>query len=89
MTRIETLHPELSADLVERVVNLSPEAMESLKLIWKSERTATLEDRREFSDEIRRRLDAYDRGELHAVDGDAVVARLRETIRKLKAGAKP
>ena len=89
MTRIETLHPELSADLVERVVNLSPEAMESLKLIWKSERTATLEDRREFSDEIRRRLDTYDRGELHAVDGDAVVARLRETIRKLKAGAKP
>jgi len=89
MTRTETLHPELSADLVERVVNLSPEAMESLKLIWKSERTATLEDRREFSDEIRRRLDAYDRGELHAVDGDAVVARLRETIRKLKAGAKP
>ena len=89
MTRIETLHPELSADLVERVVNLSPEAMESLKLIWKSERTATLEDRREFSDEIRRRLGAYDRGELHAVDGDAVVARLRETIRKLKAGAKP
>ena len=89
MTRTETLHPELTADLVERVVNLSPEAMESLKLIWKSERTATLEDRREFSDEIRRRLDAYDRGELHAVDGDAVVARLRETIRKLKAGAKP
>lgn len=89
MTLTDTLHPELTADLVERVVNLSPEAMESLRHIWKTERTATIEDRREFSDEIRRRLEAYDRGELHAVDGEAVVARLHETIRKLEAGAKP
>ena len=31
MTETATLHPELTADLVERVANLSPEAVDSLR----------------------------------------------------------
>lgn len=88
MTATETLHPELTVDLVERVVNLSPEAMKSLERLWESGRSATADERREFSDEIRRRLEAYDRGEVRAVDGEAVVERLKEKIRQMQAGAK-
>ena len=76
MTTTETLHPELTADLVERVANLSPEAQSSLSTFLERERELEAEYQREVWAEIRRRSAAYDRGEEKAHDWDDVVVRI-------------
>ena len=88
-TETETLHPELTADLVERVANLSPAARASLSTFLERERILEADYRREVSLEIRRRIEAYDRGVIRAVDGEIVMERLREKIRVMQAGAIP
>ena len=87
MTATETLHPDLPADLVDRVLDLSPAARKSLGGLLEREDAEEAADHRALWDEIRRRLDGYDRGEVKAVDGGPVLERLRETIRVMKAGA--
>ena len=89
MVATETLHPELTADLVERVAALSPAAFESLREY--RERESRLDDEydAEMRDEIRRRLEAYERGEILAVDGEGVLDRLRQRMRAMQPGAAP
>lgn len=86
MTTTETPHAELSADLLERVGNLSPAAKKSLGGLLEQDAAEEAQYNRELWSEIRRRLDAYDRGEIKAVDGAEVLERLRERIRTMEAG---
>ncbi len=89
MTATETLHPELTADLVDRVANLSPEAQASLSTFLERERALEAEYQRGVWVEIRRRLDAYDRGELKASDWEDVEKRLVQKIAAMEAGGTP
>ncbi len=81
MTATETLHPELTADLVERVVNLSPEAMDSLSRLLEDERRADEAYEAEVRAELLRRVEAYDRGEIKAYDWREVTERLEARLR--------
>ena len=84
MTATETLHPELTADLVERVASLSPEAFDRLREIRDAESKLDAEYNAAVRTEILSRIEAYERGEIKAVDGAEVMARLELKIEALK-----
>jgi|GEM_PF-3225598 len=84
MTATDTLHPELTADLVERVANLSPEAFGRLREIRDSEAKLEADYNAAVRTEILARIEAYERGEIKAVDGSEVLARLELKIEALK-----
>jgi len=63
MTRTETLHPELSADLVEQVRNLPTAGLESLERLLDEARVADAQHEVDVRAEIIGRIEAYDRGE--------------------------
>ena len=78
MTTTETPHAELSADLLERVGNLSPAAKKSLGGLLEQDAAEEAEYNRELWFEIRRRLDAYDRGEVEVIsDWRQMIAEIR------------
>lgn len=79
MTATETHESELSADLIERIRNLSPAAKKSLGGILEQDATAEAAYDRDLRTEMRRRLDAYDRGELAAHDWRTMLAEIRAT----------
>ncbi len=89
MAATETLHPELPADLVERVATLSPAAQASLSTFLERERALEAEYQRGVWAEIRRRMEAYDRGELKASDWEDVEKRLVQKIAAMEAGGTP
>ena len=80
-TETETLHPELPADLVERVQNLPAAQLEALREIVERERELEAEYQREVWAKIRRRVEAYDRGEEKAHEWRDVVARIEAKLR--------
>lgn len=84
MTTTETPHAELSADLLERVGNLSPAAKKSLGGLLEQDAAEEAEYTRELWSEIRRRLDAYDRGELVAHDWRDFAARIRAEMEAMR-----
>ena len=87
MPATETPITELPADLVERVRSLTPsEKVLLAKLSEMEEAVDAAAYHREVWAEIRRRLDAYDRGELKAYDWKDVEARLQQKIEAMKAG---
>ncbi len=77
MITTEKPHAELSADLLERVGNLSPAAKKSLGGLLEQDAVEEAQYTRELWSEIRRRLDAYDRGEEPAHDWQDVAASIR------------
>ena len=84
MTASETLHPELTADLVEQVLHLSPAARKSLGGLLEREEADEAKYNRELWAEVRRRLDAYDRGEEVAHDWRDVAASIRAEMASMR-----
>ena len=88
MTTTETPHDELSAELPERIGNLSPAAKKSLGGLLEQDAAEEAQYTREHWTEIRRRLDAYDRGEEAAYDWRTMIAEIRgemEAMREVRS----
>ncbi len=84
MIATDTLHPELTTDLVERVASLSPEAFDSLREIREQGRRTGAEYAVAVRAEILGKIEAYERGEIKAVEGAEVMARLELKIEAMK-----
>ena len=79
MTATETLHPELTADLVERVANLSPEAFDRLRELRDTEAKLDAEYDTACRDQIRAVTVRVLTGEEPMVDWQEALAELKAT----------
>lgn len=86
MNATEATYPELSADLVEKVYNLSPKGLEALRKLVEREQEEEAKGRRQMWDEILRDVAAYDRGEMKAYTLEEMTGRIERKIAALKSG---
>ncbi len=77
-------------EIVERAMGLSSEdrafVADALERSLDNQGFASQEVATAWAAEIERRIEAYDRGEVHADDVGPVIERLRQYLRKVRAG---
>jgi len=72
------------ASIQKEIIQLNPtERAKLIDLLWESlDETRVTEIEARWAAESEDRIDAYERGELPAVDGPAALRELRESLRK-------
>jgi hypothetical protein len=81
-----TPETELTSDLIERVRKLSPAAREELIILLIDEQLGPADDpelaRKEWREDIARRIEDIKAGRVQLLDADEALARLEERLRQ-------